>query len=64
MNAAYDYITTDITLGDYNTENLIEQEKILDKYGVEYFIDGWDNEKLDEYYDSLPDVYKRLEGQM
>ena len=58
MNAAYDYITTDITLGDYNTENLIEQEKILDKYGVEYFIDGWDNEKLEEYYDSLPDVYK------
>lgn len=57
MNAAYDYVETDIALGEYDTANLLEQEKILEKNGVQFFIDGWDNEKLEEYYDTLPDLY-------
>lgn len=57
MNAVYDYVETDLAIGDYDMENLLEQEKILERNGVEFFIEGWDNEKLKEYYATLPDLY-------
>ena len=58
-NAAYNYIETDIAIGfEYDTPNIREQEKILEEYGINnWLIDGWTNNRLDEYYNSLPNLY-------
>lgn len=58
-NAAYNYIETDIAIGfEYDTPNIREQEKILEEYGINnWLIDGWTEDRLDDYYSSFPNLY-------
>lgn len=46
QNAAYDYCITDRLIGDYYDDNCKKQIDILEKYGVSFFIDGWNAERL------------------
>lgn len=41
MSSAYAYVVDDLACGDYDTENLEAQKKILERHGVTYDIDGF-----------------------
>lgn len=52
-SGTYDFVETDIAIGDYDTESLLKEEKILEKAGIKYYIDGWDNDKISAFFDEL-----------
>ena len=52
-SATYDYVTTDLAIGDYDTVELLEEKRILEAAGVKYWIDGWDGDKVSKFYDDL-----------
>ena len=52
-SATYDYVETDLAIGDYDTDTLIKEEAVLEKAGIKFWIDGWDSDKVTEFYDEL-----------
>ena len=54
-SGTYDYVETDIGLGDYDTESLLKEEKILEDAGIKFYVDGWDDDKISDFLDELID---------
>ncbi len=52
-SASYDYIETDLAIGDYDTDTLMDEERLLEDSGIKFWIEGWDSDKTSEFYDDL-----------
>ncbi len=53
MSGVYDFVETDLAIGEDDPEILLAEEKILEDAGVKYWIDGWDGDKVSKFYDDL-----------
>ena len=54
-SGTYDFVETDISLGDFDTESLLKEEKILEDAGIKFYVDGWDNDKISNFLQELID---------
>lgn len=51
--ATYDYVLTDLAIGDYDNDVLEEEERLLESCGIEFWAEGWDSDKVDAFFDDL-----------
>lgn len=52
-SATYDYVLTDLGLGDFDNDELEEEERLLESHGIEFWAEGWDSDKVTAFFDDL-----------
>lgn len=52
-SSTYDYVETDLAIGEDDTELLKKEEKILEDAGIKYWADGWNLDKASVFFGKL-----------
>jgi hypothetical protein len=57
-SSIYDYVLSDIAIGDYDTETLLKEKEFLEKHNVSFYIEGWNREKISNLHSYLNNIIK------
>lgn len=57
-SSIYDYVLSDIAIGDYDTETLLKEKEFLEKHNVSFYIEGWNREKNSNLHSYLNNIIK------